>query len=105
MYYEQEDEKMAPDFSKIEAEILKILSKDFEVVSLRQVNITPDQDFDGDEILRVEVVFDGKPKDLPLAFLTQATRRIRPTLNNFKLPQFPSITFTSSADAQIAAST
>lgn len=86
----------------LENELLKILSKDFEGVKLIKVNLTPDVDFDGDEILRVEVVFDGAPKDLNPGLLTRAIRSVRPKLADFDMFAFPSMSFVSAKDAKLA---
>jgi capsular polysaccharide biosynthesis protein len=92
------------NITELESEILKVLSHDFHGVKLLRVKISPEHDHEGDEILRVEVVFAGEPKDIEPIYMTKAIRSVIPKLNEMNILAFPSMSFISAKDAQITAS-
>ena len=63
--------------SEIAAAVARKLGRDFRNVRILQVNVAQDVDRDGDEILRIEIVFEG---DLKGPDVASAARRLRPAL-------------------------
>ncbi|MCB1429476.1 MAG: hypothetical protein KDJ48_08995 [Nitratireductor sp.] len=86
---------------KIRNDILGELQLKFENVRITEVNLAPDVDYEGDEILRIEVIFEGTPRDIDPGLLTRAARSIRPKLLESDLFAFPLMTFTSAEDAKL----
>lgn len=91
------------DVANLEKAICTILSEDFRGVKILDVDISDDEDFNGDAILNVKVVFEGDPRDLEGAMLPQVIRHIRPTLWKHAMRAFPTISFISAKDAKVAA--
>ena len=73
------------------------LSADFESVRILDVSVHSDLDTDGDEILRIEVLFDGKPKDIDARKVAGAVRQLRPRLSEIS-EAFPLLSFISRSD-------
>lgn len=96
---------MDSTLKKLAATILETLQQDFHDVRLAEVRLEPDVDSEGDEVLRVDVIFEGKPKDLPVGAMSQAARLLRPKLSEFDVGSFPLMSFISKSDAKIASST
>ena len=71
------------------------LGRDFESIKILKVNVAQDVDRDGDEILRIEVVFEGKLKGADLA---SASRRLRPALEEIDGDLYPLLSFVSKVD-------
>jgi len=88
---------------KVEKHIKDVLSKDFSGVEILRVHVEDDLSFEDDEILRVEVIFQGRAKDIQPSFLSRAIRKVRPALEEFDLMQFPMMSFISEQDAKVAA--
>ena len=91
------------DFENLEEQIKTVLSEGFSGVKILRVNVDDDVDMEGEDILRVEVIFQGRVKDLKPSFLTGAIRRVRPVLSKQHLYAFPMMSFISDADAKVAA--
>jgi len=89
--------------NQLEKAIEKVLSDSFVDVKILSVMVTEDVDFDGDDILRVSVVFDGAVKDLQGNIIAKAIRKIRPTMEELDWPAFPSLSFMTREDAKVAA--
>ena len=92
------------DLKELSKAIMEILRNDFESVDVIDVHVDRDTDWEGDEILRVEVVFEGQQKDIEPRFFSSAIRRIRPALSEREIFAFPSMSFVSSADVKAQAS-
>ena len=88
----------AKQLERLEATIADTLKRDFETINIVGVHITPDVDHDGDEILRIEVVFDGKLKDHDTRIAAGAARRLRPELEKIDPDLFPLLSFVSKID-------
>lgn len=79
--------------------MLETLHKDFESVSIINVKVHRDVDFDGDDVLRIDVVFEGRPRDMG-RLVSGAVRHVRPRLKEeFNEFAFPLMSFISSRDA------
>lgn len=83
------------DYDLIAGAIARRLSRDFHNVQIFKVNVAHDVDRDGDEILRVEVVFEGDLKGQDVA---SAARRLLPTLEEHDADLFPLLSFVSKVD-------
>ncbi|OLP60328.1 hypothetical protein BJF93_15335 [Xaviernesmea oryzae] len=93
------------DFNKLEKLIQAALSEGFADVEILRVHVVDDVEVEGEDILRVEVVFEGRARDIPSSFLTRAIRKVRPALSSVDISAFPMMSFISAADAKIAART
>ena len=83
------------DLDEVTKVVKKVLAKDFRDVVVEEVRVFEDLDTDGDEILRVYVVFDGKPNDLDAGKLSGLVRHVRPELEKIKEEAFPLFSFIS----------
>lgn len=92
----------ATSVEELESAVKAELGISFSEISIVSVDITPDFDYEGDDILRVKVVYDGKPKDIKGNAIARAIRSVRPLLNARDWPAFPSISFVTREDAGIA---
>ena len=87
-------------FKKMEKMIVETLKQDFDDVNILKVHIHRDVDSDGDEVLRINVIFEGAPKDVDARKLAGAVRSVRPRLvEEFKERAFPLFSFISKGDA------
>lgn len=91
------------DMEEIQKAILKVLSEDFSGVEITSVHVEDDISYEDDDILRVQVIFKGRAKDIKPSFLSHAIARVRPALAIHKLSAFPMMSFVSEHDAQLAA--
>ena len=87
--------KKKRDLPAISKVILETLRADFENIEIVDVMVDEDVDFDGDEILRIEVVFHGKPKGADAHKFSSAVRHIRPKLDDIGENAFPILWFIS----------
>ena len=91
------------DMNNIEATIRNRLAEDFATVRILRIDISEDVDFDGDDILKVKVVFEGPPSDLDRRALVSSVRRVRDALATIGVFEFPAVSFISAEDAAIKA--
>ena len=73
------------------------LVADFETGRILDVSVHNDVDSDGDEILRIEVLFEGQPKDIDARKVAGAVRQLRPKLSEIS-EAFPLLSFISRSD-------
>lgn len=88
------------ELDKISAAIESLLKQDFENVRILKVSVREDEDRDGDEILRVEVVFEGDTRAFDAQKLSGVVRHIRPALREMGEKAFPLMSFISSREAR-----
>ena len=81
--------------SEIVAEKFSTLFEDIKIVD---VHVTPGHDRDGEEILRIEVVFKGTLKKADAKQLAGATRQLRPALEEIDADLYPLLSFVSKLD-------
>lgn len=86
------------DMKKIAKVVRETLAADFEKVKIIDVRIHDELDSDGDAVLRVDVIFEGTPKDVDAQKLSGAVRHIRPKLNAIGEMAFPLFSFISKGD-------
>lgn len=89
---------------RIEKAVKETLSSHFDHIHILDINIRKDVDADGDDVLRIDVVFEGSPKDLDVAKLTGTVRKLRPKLDKIEESAFPLLSFISAADYNARAS-
>lgn len=83
----------------IQKAISETLSADFDNVKILDVSVDRDVDFDGDEILKVDIIFEGTPRDIDARAVSGAVRRVRPRLRDLGEMAFPLLSFISRGDA------
>jgi len=88
--------KFDPD--KFADTVAEILGRDFENIKILKVNVTPDQDRDGHDILRIQVVFGGDLKGTDARHVARAARRLRPALDEIDVDVYPLLSFVSKLD-------
>lgn len=80
------------------ADVVKhTISETFDNVTILKVNVTADE-YD-DEILNIEIIFEGTPKDLDARKVSGAVRHVRPKLTEIGESAFPLLSFVSKGDA------
>jgi len=83
------------DYQLIADAVATRLQRDFRNVRILRVNVAEDVDRDGDDILLIEVVFEGDLKGRDVA---SAARRLRPALEEIDADIFPLLSFVSKVD-------
>ncbi len=73
-----------------------VLKEIFGAARIGDVSVAPDYDKDGDEILRVKVVFDGTEEPFDARKATSVVRHMRPRLAQIGEQAFPLISYVSS---------
>jgi hypothetical protein len=86
------------DSDKIAATVSDTLSRHFENIKIIKVKVEQDQDHDGEDILRIQVVFDGVVKGKDAASVAGAARYLRPALEKIDADVFPLLSFVSKLD-------
>lgn len=85
------------DEKKIAAVVKDTLSATFDNVKILKVTVIADMD--DEDVLNIEVVFEGTPKDLDARKVTGAVRQVRPKLTEMGEGAFPLLSFISKGDA------
>ena len=85
--------KFDPD--RVAGIVTKTLNRDFENIKIIDVNVAEEVSGDGDDILRIEVVFEGTLKGSEVA---GAARRLRPALEVIDPDVYPLLSFVSKLD-------
>lgn len=75
--------------------ISSTLKDDFVSLKVIDIDIKKDVDFDGDEVLLINVVFEGKLKEGAGSALSAAVRHVRPQLEKLGENAFPLFSFIS----------
>ena len=78
--------------------VTEVLSREFRSVRIVDVRVHEDVDPEYDNILRIDVIFEGRPKDLDARKLSGAVRTLRPRLNAIHESAIPLLSFISKAD-------
>jgi len=86
------------DSGKVADTVAKVLGPDFENIKILKVNVAPDRDHDGNEILRIQVVFEGTLTGADARHVAGAARRLRPTLDEIDVDVYPLLSFVSKLD-------
>lgn len=86
------------DLKSIKQVVTDTLAEEFDRVHIIDVQVHEDMDVGGDEILRINVIFEGAPKDLDAKKLSGALRHLRPKLIEIQEFAIPLLSFISQAD-------
>jgi hypothetical protein len=86
------------NLASIKRIVAQTLRRDFERIRILDVEIQEDVDFDGEDVLRINVIFEGTSKDLNAKKLSGAVRLLRPKLDKIHESAFPLLSFISKAD-------
>jgi hypothetical protein len=86
------------DIAEIERVVTETVARDFDKVKILSVRVREDEDSD-DDLLRIDVVFEGAPKDIDARKVSGMVRRIRPKLIELGESAFPLFSFISKSDA------
>jgi len=84
--------------------VKETLAGHFDHIRILKIDIQKDTDADGDDLLRINVVFAGAPKDVDAAKLSGTMRRLLPKLSQIQESAFPLLSFISKADYESRAS-
>lgn len=87
-------------------EIVRVVSEtlaaDFDGVRILDIKVSANDDYDDDDFLRIEVIFEGRRRKLDARKLSGAVRHVRPRLNEIGEKAFPLFSFISKGDAGAA---
>lgn len=86
------------DFERIGHVVAERLRRRFENITIIEVKVSPDIDRDGEDILRIEVVFEGELKGHDVKQVAGAARHLRPALKEIDADLFPLLSFVSRVD-------
>jgi hypothetical protein len=86
------------DADRLAKAVADILGKIFKNIEIVQVLVTPDHDHDGDEILRIDVIFKGVLKEADAKHVAGAARHLLPALEKFDPDIYPLLSFVSKVD-------
>jgi hypothetical protein len=92
----------APDMGVVRQVILDALSADFGSVNIVDVRVMDRIESDDGATLQIQVVFEGKPKDLDAAEVSGAVRHVRPKLKEIGEYGFPLFSFLTKSEAGFA---
>lgn len=86
------------DADKVAETVANTLGPGFENIKILTVNVSPGTDPDGNNLLRIEIVFDGTLKRADARHMASAVRRLRPALEEIDIDLFPLLSFVSKLD-------
>jgi hypothetical protein len=86
------------DADRVAETVAETLGPDFESIDIIKVNVSPGTDPDGNDLLRIEVVFDGTLRRADARHIASAVRRLRPALEELDIDLFPLLSFVSKLD-------
>jgi len=84
--------------------VTETLKRDFDRIRILNIEIHEDVDSDGDDVLRIDVIFQGAPQNLNAKKLSGVVRHLRPKLDEIHESAFPLLSFISKADRDRRAS-
>ena len=87
------------DLEHVRAAVSEIVSTRLEGTEIVSVDVSSDEDADGEEILRVVIVFDAGKKRLDPKRVAGLLRRLRPRLLEDGEKRFPLLSFISKVEA------
>lgn len=86
------------DLASVKQAVKETFSRLFNHVHVSEVRIREDIDSDGDEVLRIDVIFDGTSNDLDPKKLAGFVAHLRPRLEQMQETALPLLYFISSAE-------
>ena len=87
-----------PSIHDIAHTIRQVLSDDFWNIEIVDVRVSRGQDSDGDEILKVDIIFEADEKALDARKVSGVVRHLRPRLSAIGEHGFPLMSFISRTD-------
>lgn len=88
----------AQRIGKIEKIVRNVLSERFENVEIESISVVFDVDEDGDDILRVKVIFDGQTKHLDARKASGVLRHLRPKIAEIGEDAFPIMSYIAKSE-------
>lgn len=88
-----------PKTTDVAKAVLDILSADFGNIKIVDVRVLDRAESDDENTLEIQVVFDGKSKDLDARKVAAAVRHVRPKLAEMGENAFPIFSFITKGDA------
>jgi hypothetical protein len=84
-------------------ELIKKIVKDtlaghFDHVRILRINVKKELDSEGEDLLKIDVIFEGAAKDLDYSKLSGTVRLLRPKLDKIDESAFPLLSFISKTD-------
>jgi hypothetical protein len=86
------------DLNSIRKIVIETLARQFAHVPVLDVQVHEDVDSDGDEVLRIDVIFEGSLQGLDAHKLLGVGRYLRPALEAIDESALPLLSFISKAD-------
>lgn len=85
--------------------VMDTISADFTSVKIVDVQVVSTIEDEDGITLQIQVIFEGKPKDLDAGKVSGAVRHVRPKLRDIGVSAFPLLSFVTKkeADAGLAA--
>ena len=93
---------MNRDVRKLEEIIRSKLATEYERLKVVNVRVHEDADFEDDDFIYVDVVFEGPLQDTDAGALSGVVRKVRPALFENDESAFPVFSFISKDDAGLA---
>ncbi len=91
---------MSADLEQVRKIVKETLSGEYDHIRIVDVKVHEDVDSDGDSVLRVDVIFDGVPREADARKMSGAVRKLRPKLDRIRQAGFPLLSFISRSDYQ-----
>jgi hypothetical protein len=91
---------MRRDFEKVKAVLADFLHGQFKRIRILEINVHDDMDTSGDEILVINIIFEGSPDDVDPKKLAGIERLLRPKLDEIQETAFPLVSFISKTDIE-----
>lgn len=89
---------MAVNEERIKEIVREVLSSRFEGVQIVSVSTRADVDEDGDDIIAIDIVFDGKEKRLDSRQTSTIARRVIPKMREIGEGAFPIFSFIAQSE-------
>ena len=86
------------DLTSVKQVVNETFSRLFNDVRISDVRVREDTDFDGDDILRIDVIFEGTSKDLDAKKLAGFIGHLQPRLEQVHETALPLVSFISRAE-------
>ena len=86
------------NLASVKRAVKETLSRQFSHVRVSDVRVREDTDPDGDDVLRIDVIFDGTSRDLDAKKLAGFIGHLQPRLEQMHETALPLVYFISSAE-------
>lgn len=86
------------DSSKIKKIVESVLADKFDGIEIVAINVKADIDEDGDDVITINVVFDGTKKRLDSGKTSSLVRRVRPKFAEIGETAFPVFSFIAKSE-------